>query len=216
LRISFVLDGRPTVPPAAPWGWEDLDLWLVPDRGDREATLPVGLPPTRRIRKVSLDSSRSGRPELHCEAQLSTQAPRSLQSDRTRVTAMPPRTAATRPPSRPRGNKMKDTAARGWPCREPGRPRPGRSPAGPMAARRAAVLIRGAAECSRCQPSARKPRRMARPARLLAGIVTRLGVHCYFSPVVVALSLDGRELITATTLAKGKCAWAFFQHRGNY
>jgi hypothetical protein len=43
---------------------------------------------------------------------------------------------------------------------------------------------------------------MARPARLLAGIVTRLGVHCYFSPVVVALSLDGRELITATTLAK--------------
>ena len=31
--------------PAAPWGWEDLDLWLVPDREDREATLPVGLPP---------------------------------------------------------------------------------------------------------------------------------------------------------------------------
>ena len=30
---------------------------------------------------------------------------------RPRVTAMPPRTAATRPPSRPRGNKMKDTAA---------------------------------------------------------------------------------------------------------
>jgi len=28
---------------------------------------------------------------------------------RPRVTAMPPRTAATRPPSRPRGNKMKDT-----------------------------------------------------------------------------------------------------------
>ena len=35
---------------------------------------------------------------------------------------------------------------------------------------------------------------MARPARLSAGIVTRLGVHCYFSPVVAALSLDGREL----------------------
>ena len=45
---------------------------------------------------------------------------------------------------------------------------------------------------------------MARPARLLAGIVTRLGVHCYFSPVVAALSLDGRELITATTLAQRK------------
>ena len=28
-----------------------------------------------------------------------------------RVTAMPPRTAATRPPSRPSGNKVKDTAA---------------------------------------------------------------------------------------------------------
>ena len=27
-----------------------------------------------------------------------------------------------------------------------------------------------------------------------------------FSPVVVPLSLDGRELITATTLAKGNCA----------
>ena len=56
---------------------------LFPDRGDREATLPVGLPPTRRIRKVSLDSSLSGRPELHCKAQLSAPAPRSLQSDRT-------------------------------------------------------------------------------------------------------------------------------------
>ena len=75
-----------------------------------------------------------------------------------------------------------------------------------MAARRAAVLSRGAAEWSRCQPSARKPRRIARPARLPAGIVTRLGVQCYFSPVVAALSLDGRELITATTLAKGNCA----------
>ena len=71
--------------PAAPWGWEDLDLWLVPDRGDREATLPVGRPPTRRIRKVSLDSSLSGRPDLHCEAQFSAPAPRSLHPDRTAV-----------------------------------------------------------------------------------------------------------------------------------
>jgi hypothetical protein len=56
---------------------------LFSDRGDREATSPAGLPPTRRIRKVSLDSSLSRRPELHCEAQLSTPAPRSLYSDRT-------------------------------------------------------------------------------------------------------------------------------------
>ena len=78
-RFGREADGTP----AAPWGWEDLDLWLVPRPRDREATLPVGLPPTRRIRKVSLDSSLSGRPELHCEAQLSAPAPRSLQSDRT-------------------------------------------------------------------------------------------------------------------------------------
>ena len=69
--------------PAAPWGWEDLDLWLAHDRGDHEATLPVGLPPTRRIRKVSLDSSLSGRPELHCRAQLSAPAPRRVHPDRT-------------------------------------------------------------------------------------------------------------------------------------
>ena len=37
----------------------------------------------RRIRKVSLDNSLSGRPELDCEDQLSVPAPRSLQSDRT-------------------------------------------------------------------------------------------------------------------------------------
>src|SRR5690348_2964907 len=37
----------------------------------------------RRIRKLSLDSSPSGRPEPHCEAQLSASAPRSLQSERT-------------------------------------------------------------------------------------------------------------------------------------
>ena len=69
--------------PAAPWGWEDLDLWLVPDHEDREATLPVGPPLTRRICKVSLDSPLSGRPKLNCEAQLSALAPRRLRSDRT-------------------------------------------------------------------------------------------------------------------------------------
>ena len=82
-QFRFGLEADKT--PAAPWGWENLDLWLVPDRGDREATLPVGLPPTRGTREVSLDSSRSGRPELHCEAQLSAPAPRNLQSDRTVV-----------------------------------------------------------------------------------------------------------------------------------
>ena len=40
--------------------------------------MPVGLRPTRPIRKVNLDSSLSGRPEPHCEAQLS--APASSQS----------------------------------------------------------------------------------------------------------------------------------------
>ena len=46
-------------------------------------TLFVRLTAARRIRKVSLDNSLSGRPELHCEAQLSAPAPRSLYSDRT-------------------------------------------------------------------------------------------------------------------------------------
>jgi CO/xanthine dehydrogenase Mo-binding subunit len=37
----------------------------------------------RRIRKLSLDSILSGRPELHCEAHVTGPAPRSLRSDRT-------------------------------------------------------------------------------------------------------------------------------------
>jgi hypothetical protein len=78
-RFGREADGTPAVP----WGWEDLDSWLALDRGNCEATLPVGLPPTRRIRKVSLDSSLSGRPELHCEAHVSSLAPRSLRPDRT-------------------------------------------------------------------------------------------------------------------------------------
>jgi hypothetical protein len=40
--------------------------------------LPVGLPPTRRIRKVSLDSSLSGRPEPHCEAHVGSPASQPL------------------------------------------------------------------------------------------------------------------------------------------
>jgi hypothetical protein len=52
-RFGREADGSP----AAPWSWEDLDLRLVPDHGNREATLPVGLSPTRRFRKVSLGSS---------------------------------------------------------------------------------------------------------------------------------------------------------------
>ena len=36
-----------------------------------------------RVIKLSLDNSLSGRPELHCEAQLSIPAPRNLQLDRT-------------------------------------------------------------------------------------------------------------------------------------
>ena len=82
-RISSVSDGRPTAPRPRHGAGETWTYRLFPDCGDREATLPVGLPPPRRIRKVSLDSSLSGRPELHCEAQLSAPAPRSLQSDRT-------------------------------------------------------------------------------------------------------------------------------------
>ena len=35
-RFGRKADGTP----ATPWGWEDLDLSLVPDRGDHEATLP--------------------------------------------------------------------------------------------------------------------------------------------------------------------------------
>ena len=82
LQISSVSDGRPTAPrPRRGLGRPGLMACSRPR--DREATLPVGLRPTRRIRKVSLDSSLSGRPELHCEAHLSAPAPRSLHSDRT-------------------------------------------------------------------------------------------------------------------------------------
>jgi hypothetical protein len=51
-RFGREADGTP----AAPWGWEDSDLRLVLRPRDREATLPIGLLSTRRIRKVSLDS----------------------------------------------------------------------------------------------------------------------------------------------------------------
>ena len=82
--ISSVSDGRPTVPRPRHGVGKTWTYGLFPDCGDREATC-VRLPLTRRIRKVSLDSSLSGRPELHCEAQLSVPAPRSLRADKTLV-----------------------------------------------------------------------------------------------------------------------------------
>ena len=82
--ISSVSDGKPTVPRPRHGFGKTRTYGLFPDCGDREATR-VRLPLTRRIRKVSLDSSLSGRPELHCEAQLSVPAPRSLRADKTRL-----------------------------------------------------------------------------------------------------------------------------------
>src|SRR6478672_4287747 len=92
---------------------------------------------------------------------------------RPRVTATIPRTAATRPPSRPRGNKLKDTAATGLatPRTRAATPRPfpGRADGG---------ATNGGAD----------------PGTWVAMVI---------SPVVAALSLDGREFITAATLATG-------------
>ena len=78
-RFGRETDGRPV----EPWDWDDLDLWLVPDRGNREATLSSSYRRPAEFREVSLHNSLSGRPELHCKAQLSAPAPRSLHSDRT-------------------------------------------------------------------------------------------------------------------------------------
>jgi hypothetical protein len=80
-RFGREADGTP----ATPWGWEDLDLWLVPRPvGTMRRPCPSAYRRLRRIRKVSADSSLSGRPELHCEAQLSAPAPRSLHLDGTK------------------------------------------------------------------------------------------------------------------------------------
>ena len=80
-QFRFGLEADGTL--AAAWGWEDLDLWLVPDRGDREVDLArrsTADPPNSQGKS---GQSLSGRPELHCKAQLSAPAPRSLCSDRT-------------------------------------------------------------------------------------------------------------------------------------
>jgi len=63
----------------SPTGLQDLRI--------RNAKTPGGFVPPgasdRRICKVSLDSTLSGRSELHCEAHVSGPAPRSLRSNRT-------------------------------------------------------------------------------------------------------------------------------------
>ena len=59
-----------------------------PGSPDRVFQNPSFRPAGRRIRKVSLDSTLSGRPELHCEAHVSSPSPRSLQSERTGIPAL--------------------------------------------------------------------------------------------------------------------------------
>ena len=59
-RVPFGREADGT--PAAPWGWEDLDLWLVPQiAGAVRRPARCGLTADPAIRKVSLDSSLSGR-----------------------------------------------------------------------------------------------------------------------------------------------------------
>src|SRR6476620_8866816 len=92
---------------------------------------------------------------------------------RPRETAMPPRMAATRPPSRARGNKTKDTAA----------------------TRLATLRTRAA--------TARPFPGRAVVCAVDGGADPGSWVSIVISPVVSTLTLDGREHITATTLAKG-------------
>ena len=65
----------------SPTGPQDLRI--------RNAKTPGGFVPLgvsdRRICKVSLDSTLSGRPELQCEAHVSSPSPRSLQSEGTLI-----------------------------------------------------------------------------------------------------------------------------------
>ena len=73
-RISSVSDGRPTAPRPRHGAGTTWTYSLFPGHGDRRYQrniLPVRPTADRRIRKLSLDSSRPGRPELHCETQLS-------------------------------------------------------------------------------------------------------------------------------------------------
>src|ERR1700750_1896059 len=99
---------------------------------------------------------------------------------RPRETAMPPRIAATRPPSRARGNKTKDTAATRLAT-----PRTRAATARPFPGRAVVGAVNGGAD----------------PGRWVSIVI---------SPVVSTLTLDGREHITATTLAK-RCTGGLFR-----
>src|SRR5437763_1035455 len=92
---------------------------------------------------------------------------------RPRLTAMTPRIAASRPPSRARGNMTKETAATRLAT-----PRTRAATARPFPGRAAGGAIYDWAD----------------PGSWVSIVI---------SPVVSALTLDGREHITATTLAKG-------------
>jgi len=59
LADQFRFGGEPDGTPAAPWGWEDLDLWLVPRYG-----------PRRRNRRDDLNNRRSNCSGQLFEAQL--------------------------------------------------------------------------------------------------------------------------------------------------
>src|SRR5690349_24578597 len=98
---------------------------------------------------------------------------------RPRETAMPPRIAATRPPSRARGNKTKDTAA-----------------------------TRLATPTTRAATAIPFPGRVADGAYGWADPGSWVSI--VISPVVSTLTLDGREHITATTLAK-RCTGGLFR-----
>src|SRR5689334_7261333 len=99
---------------------------------------------------------------------------------RPRETAMPPRMAATRPPSRARGNKTKDTAATRLAT-----PRTRAATARPFPGRAVVGAVDGGAD----------------PGSWVSIVI---------SPVVSTLTLDGREHITATTLAK-RCTGGLFR-----
>ena len=63
LADQFRFGGEADGTPAAPWGWEDLDLWLVPRYG-----------PRRRNRRDDLNNRRSNRSGQLFEAQLAGDA----------------------------------------------------------------------------------------------------------------------------------------------
>ena len=78
-RFGREADGTP----AAPWGWEDLDLWLVPVRGDSTGAALSGMPTwtgmrhgspahgrQHRNRRDELNNPHPNRPSQFFEAQL--------------------------------------------------------------------------------------------------------------------------------------------------